>query len=152
MIPDMAAIHPRNSAKYSPNLYRFLKQRQYGLHGKVYRAADGALWLGVLDGPYLLGARLMEVLCSGTNTSSFAHRVPEGLVEISDFWPTYMAIGRCAIDSAHEMSFAGDETRWRVDGDTRECLWCGSHHQRRERYVETVSRERWVSMEAGATQ
>jgi len=151
MIPDLAAIHPRNGAKYSPNLHRFLSMRRsemYRRHGKVYKDPDGVLWLGVFDEPYLLGARLMTVLCNGAKAKVFAHHAPAGLVEVPDFWQTYMEVGRCAIDPAHEMFFAGDESRWSVDGDTRMCLWCGSCRQHREQYVVKLSRERWVPMSA----
>lgn len=142
---DVSAIHPRNGEKYSHNLYAWLTDRNRPHRAKtsrVYRDTVGALWIGHLDLGDLIGARLYGVLCNGAEEQS-AYWDARGLDEASDFWLRYMADGRCAIDQEHNQHFVGDATRWRVDGDTRTCMWCGKVRQTLVRWTETVERERW---------
>lgn len=147
---DVNALHPRKGAKYSPNLHKWLTHRERkhrAWTSSVFRDSDGALWIGVLDeGLYLIGCRLIQVLCSGTKAESMAWSLANlgPLEEITDFWGRYATDGRCAIDAEHQMHFVGDDTRWRVAGDERECVWCGKARQRRERYTRTTEHERWV--------
>lgn len=148
---NIDAIHPRNGAKFSPNLHEFLSCRRERLavrYARVYIDKDGVLWLGYLDEGYLIGARLMQILCNGRKTETFAFGNLGRLIEVPEFWQRYMEVGRCAIDTQHQMFFVGDDTRWSVAGDVRKCLWCGNATQRRERYTRRTSHERWVS--AGA--
>lgn len=147
----VADIHPRRGAKYSPNLHKWLTQRDRkhrAWTSSVFRDRDGALWIGMLDddGLFLIGCRLIQVLCNGGKAESMAYSLKQlgPLEEVSDFWARYGADGRCAIDSDHKMHFVGDDTRWRVSGDERECMWCGNVRQRRERYTRTTEHERWV--------
>lgn len=144
---DLASIHPRNGAKFSPNLHLFLsthRNRGIGMYGRAYRDKDGVLWIGYLDDDYLIGARLMQVLCNGSKTQTFAFTNLGPLIEVEGFWEQYQAHGRCAIDPNHEMYFVGDDTRWTGDANHRACLWCGKASQKREHWVEEVRRERWV--------
>lgn len=143
---DVRAIDPRNGAKYSPNLYRWLTMRSKkhrAWSSRVYRDADDTLWIGMLDDGDLIGARLMNVLCYGAKAESCCWVNLRELVEVADFWPRYVAQGRCAIDPEHTLHFVGDDTRWSVSGDTRACLWCGNARQVLVRLTETVERERW---------
>lgn len=136
------AIHPRNGSKYSPNLYRWLTAPGYKYRScasRVYLDNSGTRWIGMMDQGDLYGARLLNVLCLGTKAERGCWINLRGLVEMEDFWPRYIADGRCAIDVAHEMSFVGDESRWKQDGDTRDCLWCGKMRQMLVR--KTVIRE-----------
>lgn len=129
---DVAAIHPRNGAKYSPNLHAWLtlrSKKHRAETSRVFADKDGTLWIGFLDDGYLIGSRLMSVLCEGKKAESFAFGYLGKLDEVPDFWARYTAVGRCAIDPAHKMYFVGDDTRWRTAGDKRECLWCGNHAQ-----------------------
>lgn len=147
---DVKAIHPGKGAKYSPNLYKWLTARDRkhrAWTSRVFRDRDDVLWIGALDdGAYLIGCRLMQVLCNGTKAESMAYMLKQlgPLQEVADFWERYVSDGRCAIDAKHQMHFVGDDTRWSVTGDKRECLWCGKANQRRERYTQTTERERWV--------
>lgn len=144
------AIHPRRGAKFSPNLYRWLTNRDKKHRtwtSRVFRDRDGVMWIGMLDeGLYLLGCRLMQVLCEGSKAKSMAWSLANlgPLEEIQDFWERYTADGRCAIDTEHQMHFVGDDTRWHATEGTRECRWCGKARQQRERYTRTTERERWV--------
>src|SRR5690606_18060887 len=137
--------------KYSPNLYKWLSRRELNRRvwtSSVFRDRDGKLWIGMLDdGLYLLGCRLMYVLCNGVKAESMAYPLKQigPLDEVTDFWPRYAADGRCAIDPDHQVHFVGSDTRWRVTGDERECLWCGKARQRREIYTRTTQHERWVA-------
>ena len=148
---DLSAIHPRNGEKYSPNLHKWLSRRERNQRvwtSSVFRDRDGALWVGMMDdGLYLLGCRLMCVLCNGLKAESMAYPLKQigPLDEVTDFWPRYAADGRCAIDPDHQVHFVGSDTRWRVTGDERECLWCGKARQRREIYTRTTQHERWVA-------
>lgn len=148
--PSLNAIAPARGAKYSVNLHAFLTTKRMAPRAhlqRVYRDAEGTLWLGYKDESFIFGARLMHVLCKGARTETFAHPRHGKSVEVADFWPRYAAVGRCAIDTDHSMHFIGDEHRWHVDGETRSCLWCGKAVQRLERWVEPVERERWVPVD-----
>lgn len=143
---DVAAVHPRNGTRYSPNLFSWLTMRSRKHHAwtsRVYRDKDGTLWIGRLDQGDLFGARLMNVLCNGSKAESGCWINQQGLVEVADFWPRYMRDGRCAIDTEHTQYFIGDDTRWAVDGDTRTCLWCGKARQVLARWTEVVARQEW---------
>jgi hypothetical protein len=94
-----------------------------------------------------IAARLMNVLCYGTKAESFCYVGMRGLVEVADFWPRYVAEGRCAIDPEHKRHFVGDDTRWTQDGDTRACLWCGKARQVLVRWTETVERQQWRDLQ-----
>lgn len=148
---DLSAIDPRNGAKYSPNLYGFLSSRKNRIIAKcarVYADTEGVLWVGYQDDDYLIGARLMHVLCEGSRARVFAYAHIGALSELEDFWMRYVADGRCAIDPDHKTYFIGDETRWSGGGTERCCIWCGKARQRLERWVERVERERWVTADA----
>lgn len=145
---DVAAVHPSRGSKYSPNLHKWLTargRRHRAWTSRVYRDADGALWIGTLDLGDLFGSRLMEVLCSGTKAQSCCWVGLVGLVEVSDFWLCYVRDGRCAIDAAHQQYFIGDESRWAVIGDTRSCLWCGKAQQVLSRWTDAVQRSEWIN-------
>lgn len=142
---DTTKIDPKRGAKYSPNLHKWMRRemRRAPLSRAVFRDSQGSLWIGYNDeDTYLIGSRLIAVLCS--RSESMAHPIMHRLTELPEFWSAYAADGRCAIDPEHQMHFIGDETRWRVRGDERECLWCGRVTQRRETYEHTTTRERWV--------
>lgn len=155
-LPNLADIHPKRDAKYSPNLYAFLaaphRQPLLSRIG-VYRAADGTLWIGyqdAADGRYFIGARLISVLCDGASTFHAAHTGLGPLERLDDFWPRYAAVGRCAVDPAHEQHFIGDDSRWNVTGEYRSCRWCGQGAQRLRHWVEQVPRSAWIAEGAGA--
>jgi hypothetical protein len=125
---DVRAVDPCKGAKYSPNLHRWLTAPRYGSRvwtSRVYRDEEGELWIGFLDIGDLIGTKLMRVLCFGAKAETFCWMNLKGLVEVPDFWPRYVRDGRCAIDTAHQMNFIGDDTRWTSNGGTRACLWCG---------------------------
>jgi hypothetical protein len=146
---DLAVIDPRNGRRFSPNLYRWLtargRQHRARLAG-VYTDSKGTLWIGYPgDFGDFIGQKLMSVLCNGAKADSGCWVNLGHLIEITDFWPRYMIDGRCAIDTEHTMFFIGDETRWDVDGDTRQCRWCGNARQVMNRWTDTVERSAWVS-------
>jgi hypothetical protein len=147
---DVRAVDPRNGAKYSPNLHRWLTMRSKkhrAWTSRVYCDESGTLWIGMLDLGDLIGARLMNVLCYGTKAESCCWVNLRGLVEVADFWPRYVRDGRCAIDPEHKGHFVGDDTRWTKDGDTRECLWCGKAQQVLVRWTEAVERQEWRTLQ-----
>lgn len=144
---DLRAIDPRNGEKYSLNLYQWLSKRddkKRAWASRVYRDDDGELFVGWAseDQPGdFIGARMGNILGLG-GAAKVWYWQSINLEEIPDFWQRYTAVGRCAIDEAHTMSFIGDENRWKQNGDTRVCQWCG-HKQVLERWTETVEREAW---------
>jgi len=140
-----------NGTKYSPNLARWIARQQRSTLGelKVFRDLDGVRWIGWVDDEHwFIGCRLMRCLSMGAKaeTGAFAQKLGE-LTPEPDFWDRYNAIGRCAIDEAHAISFIGDEGRWSVDGDTRHCLWCGRHTQHLDRWTETTEHTCWTNAE-----
>lgn len=126
---DISAISPRCGAKYSPNLYKWLTHKGATHRARlchVYKDGDGTLWIGMLDGDYLSGTRLMSVLCRGTKEATMAYPLQTfgPFHEVDNFWSQYMLHGRCAIDVEHVISFIGD-TRWSATASGHTCLWCG---------------------------
>lgn len=150
---DLPSVHPRNGAKYSPNLYKWLTNRNKkhrAWTSRVYRDADGTLWIGMLDRGDLFGAKLYGVLCNGSKEGCACWVNLRGLVEVPDFWRRYVSEGRCAIDPEHKTHFIGDGSRWTQDGDTRACLWCGKAQQTLTRWTEAVQRQEWRTTQTSA--
>ncbi|CAM8642761.1 hypothetical protein MCEMSEM18_03535 [Comamonadaceae bacterium] len=141
---DIEQVSPDKGAKYSPNLYRWLKgQKSRAWALRVYRCTDDVLWIGILDGRELIGSKLLGVLCNGKKERTFAWQHIDA-VEVVGFWERYVADGRCAIDTDHSMHFQGDDTRWHTVDRSRSCNWCGKSSQTFKRWTETVDREDWV--------
>lgn len=147
------AIRPGNGAKFSPNLFRWLTaphKSHRAWMSRVYAAGDGALWIGYPDDVSgFIGQKLIAVLCNGVQAESGWWTDLGVLIEIADFWARYMRSGRCAIDTTHSMYFIGDDSRWAVNGDTRQCQWCGHGKQVMRRWTEAVQRAEWVNQAKG---
>lgn len=147
---DVQAMHPKNGAKYSPNLYKWLtshKKPYRAWTSRVYRGTDGTLYIGMMDHGDLIGAMLYTVLREGAKAESWCYPPTRGMVEVADFWTRYLADGRCATDPEHARYFVGDHTRWRQEGDTRTCLWCGKAQQVLARWTEVVERQEWRNLQ-----
>ena len=132
-------IHPKHSPAYSKNLRLWLKK--HGRPGDTLFQVVAGSRLAQLYGaesffigqPYngyegdtdFSGAQLMQVLCMGSSVTRACF--PGGsqtLTEVSDFWDRYERVGRCAIDSNHQIMFREFEERFHhVDGQ-RTCKWC----------------------------
>lgn len=149
---DLSLITPKCGRRYSKNLHQWLASRHNKARAwamRVYRQTNGTLWIGMLDGRELIGSKLMAVLCNGSKEGTAAWQCMD-VVEVPDFWVSYTAIGRCAIDTAHSMYFTDDESRWSTDGVMRQCRWCGDHQQVFKRWTETVERECWEQLKETA--
>lgn len=147
----------RQGDKYSPNLRQWVMswnrrmcKTVVGPVPNVYRHHDGSLWVGYLDDfdGSLIGARMMSILCEGRKAKTFCNIGVRNPELVADFWSQYAADGRCAIDREHKQWFIGDDTRWKIDGDTRQCVWCGKATQRLKRWTEEVQREKWEAAAA----
>ena len=148
---DVRAIDPRNGPKFSPNLYRWLTSRKHqhrAWTSRVYRDADGVMWIGMLDLGDLIGCTLNSVLCNGAQENSACWVNLRGLQEVADFWVRYMSDGRCAIDIEHTTYFIGDDTRWTQNDDARHCLWCGKVQQVFTRWTEPKERKEWRTVQS----
>lgn len=148
---NLDAIAPSNGAKYSPNLYRWLTARGREYRARmvnVYTDENGTLWIGYSDDlNSFIGQKLIAVLCQGVKADSGCWCGLGQLNVVPEFWQSYMRDGRCAIDTEHKMFFMGDETRWKVDGDSRQCLWCGNSSQVLRRWTKTVECSEWTKEE-----
>ena len=142
-------IHPKLGEKYSPNLYAWLTKKNNthrAWNSRVYQDKEGTFWIGFNDGNvFMCGSRLMGVLCNGAKEGTGAYSNMQSMTEITDFWERYMDIGRCAIDIDHKMYFINDDNRWKVEGDQRECQWCGNCTQTKHVHEEVKVIERWVN-------
>jgi hypothetical protein len=139
-------ISPKRGQQFSPNLHAYLKAHKGDLwYAKVYRDKDNTLWLGYYYDGDFLGTRLMEALCMGkkAKTGCYGHQL-NPLTELEGFWDNYLKLGRCAIDPEHEIHFI-DDTRWKVEGNTRHCLWCNKVTQTLEKFTKTIEETRWVN-------
>lgn len=142
---DIEKISPEKGAKYSPNLYKWLKEKKSrSWSSRVYVDKDKTLWIGILDGRELIGSKLIGVLCNGHKEESFAYQRVDA-TEVPDFWANYMADGRCAIDPEHAMYFVGDDSRWVAEGGHRSCQWCHKATQRLVQTTRTIAAEKWIS-------
>lgn len=143
----LSEIHPDRAAKYSPNLYQYLNglgQAALRITHVFRKPADNSLWIGYVYDGMFSGSRLNQVLCYGKKAGTFSFvGLARELVLLDGFWGEYVARGRCAIDTAHVVSFLGGE-RWSQSGDNRICLWCG-HRQVLARWTELVERSAWES-------
>lgn len=160
----LADLKPELHPSRSPNLFRWMRRRAHfyrdgGVADGVWRVKAGseaAKWLG--EGTLMIGCpmaqypgdtdfsglRLIEVLCNGSKAGSYCYAsLAPQLEEVIGFWDRYMSVGRCAIDEAHSQNFIGDEGRYRIEGDSRTCLWCGAQ-QTRVITPRIVEDEAWV--------
>lgn len=145
---DVESISPRLAAKFSPNLYAYLKGRCGARFARVYRDDAGKLWLGFIDDTgAFVGQSLNQVLSYGRKAQTFSYVDMDDLTEVADFWARYQQVGRCAIDERHATAFVGEDTRWlvRADGTERECIWCGNARQRLVRKEVVTTTESWVA-------
>lgn len=128
------AINPAQGAKFSPNLYAFLRSDSRAVmlrFARVYRSTDDTLWLGYVHDGVFTGARMMSVVCQGARTAVFTQLgLASKLVEVANFWADYQRDGRCAIDPDHVIFFTGDDTRWTGVGEDRKCAWCAAAEAR----------------------
>ena len=139
-----AAIRPKLKPSYSPNLHKWLahwsKHHPQHLVPGVWRCEQGMLRIGYQsrtdnerEDCGFIGVRLNAVLCNGVSANKergwFTNLGPGNMTEIDDFWPRYIAIGRCAIDTEHKTSFVGDDDRYTTAADIRTCNWCGARHR-----------------------
>lgn len=149
-VPPALTGHPWKLVgdRYSPNLSKWCAKNGKMTRNEVYRHVSGQLYIGWLDDGHLIGSRLWQVLTSGGRAEAFCWPAyGKELTLLPAFWVDYARIGRCAIDTDHTRHFISDDGRWSENGDQRTCTWCG-HQQRRERWVESVQRERWRSAAA----
>lgn len=139
----LADLAPDRAASFSPNLHEYMKEhghffRDGGTLVGVYsvrpstRAAEsygeGTLMLGIHDGDFVTGTRVISALCNGASAERSAHPIGKSVIPVDGFWSEYLNIGRCAIDPAHTVHFHDD--RFSMNGDTRTCQWCGAKHER----------------------
>lgn len=146
---NIASLHPRHGAKFSPNLYAFLThRRQAGLapRARVWLDGDQTMWLGFFDDTdSFIGARMSQVLCYGARATVTCPVNLGPLHEVADFWAQYLQDGRCAIDRAHQSCFVNDDSRWHASGNMRHCQWCGKASQRLVRREVTQVHESWAA-------
>lgn len=152
---NIEQLNPKRNPKYSKNLYNWLRRREKEhptfpierILLPVFRCEENKiLWIGHLDEEWLHGCKLMSILCNGASQKDCVYKVGYHMKELNlipDFWEQYLADGRCAIDRKHQMSFIGDESRWKVDGSIRDCLWCGNHRQELVQWEEIVRKQEW---------
>lgn len=145
---DLALIAPGSAAKYSSNLWHFLRANRAASRfstGFVQRE-EGTVWLGYIHDGDFCGTRLMHVLCAGAKATTGCYvGLASSLDVIENFWEGYIRLGRCFLDPLHSQHFI--DPRWREEGDRRTCLWCG-HVQHKCRWTEQVQRESWLSVPA----
>lgn len=125
---DLNAINPAVHIKYSPNLHAFLKSLRKSVreYQRVFKDAEGCLWLGyVFDGEFT-GQRLNRVMQKGARTQVFTFCGMEVPQEVTGFWAEYTRIGRCAIDPKHTGWFQNESKRWVTENDCQSCTWCGA--------------------------
>lgn len=148
---DLSIVNPIHSAKFSPNLYAFLTapaNKALAQRARVWCDEDGVLYIGYFDDTDLLiGARLSQVLCYGRKAQVTCPINLGGLAEVEDFWDAYIEDGRCAIDVAHKEAFINDDSRWKVEGDTRKCMWCFKHTQKLFTKLVTKESKEWRQLE-----
>jgi hypothetical protein len=144
-------IDPKLNPKYSPNLYKWIRKNWSKVAQPVIVTNPGnygARCIGLLhDDGWMSASVLMAALCNGAKEDTMALHPGHSSIKagVDDtFWDRYIRDGRCAIDADHQTYFIGDETRWKVTGKVRECLWCGHHVQVQLDWTEVVNHSAWV--------
>ena len=147
---EIQAFSPENGDKYSPNLFQWLRKNAGGVFDiQVVTRLDRPathhplrrLYVGFFYDGDFNGVALMRVLAEGRLAQSLCHTASV-FEPLPDFWERYKAVGRCAIDVAHDMDFLNAESRFQTCGDARTCNWCGAK-QHLEREEITRVRETW---------
>ena len=146
---DIEAFNPNKGAKFSPNLYAFLKSRKNSSLAKMARVfsdTENVKRIGFFDDTdTFIGARLSLVLCYGVKTQVTCPVNLGPLTEITNFWESYARDGRCAIDTSHASYFVNDHTRWHISGHFRDCLWCGKCSQVLQKSTTQIECQKWVT-------
>jgi hypothetical protein len=144
----LKSIHPRKHPKYSKNLFAWLSHCAPAELAmiEVYVDASSILWVGYIDDGFLVGQKLMLILCQGEKVERMAYpliRFPA--ISLRDgFWEEYLSDGRCAIDRDHRMTFIDDQTRWvKLIMNRRKCLWCRKVVQQKVTKTRLVMEEVW---------
>ncbi len=154
---DQIQANDKRKDRYSLNLYRFLRKKPHyhqvflhcGIAGQEHwdpeRTLVPAIFVGLGDAPFILGARLSEIICKGGSTQTAAHALFDHCVEITDaFWARYIEIGKCAIDPEHTLY--ADSDRYAEVEETRRCRWCGRIEHVQEE-LQMQRRRVWVPMQ-----
>jgi hypothetical protein len=145
---SIGLIGPRNGGRFSPNLYKWIKSHSNHEMLDVYKSDDSTLYIGYEpEGGFFTGSKLIEVLCQGKSASSWAFAMSSiGPLNIGEgFWDEYERIGRCAIDTNHDMNFVSSDGRWSIVGKTRYCMWCRECTQTLREWQEMVDRSEWIN-------
>lgn len=154
MTIKLSDINPKKNPAFSPNLYRWMRKGGvFMADSRVYEGPSGVeghatRFIGIISDDHhdFCGSKLNSALCEGGRAMQAAYPwlTAKNLVEVVNFWPGYLKLGRCAIYPEHRWNFDG---QWLEEDDVRTCQWCGLV-QRRERYTYTEQRERWVEADA----
>lgn len=95
------------------------------------KTQSGSLYVGFfnLDGGWLHGSRLSDIICNGTKAGTFAFGPHMKFVTVPGWLERYIEGGKCVIDPEHWLY--ADRERWEesADGKTRRCLWCGNYDE-----------------------
>jgi len=142
---NIESLSPKVHEKYSENLYKFLKRRGLKSPQKVFIDENSDFWIGYFYDNDFIGSRLMNVLTNDqTSTWCFSSKNTPKLNLSEFFWRDYEKIGRCAIDRNHQIHFLKSDSRYKEEGDTRVCQWCG-HKQKLRKWTETIERSEWIN-------
>jgi hypothetical protein len=141
-------IHPKNGDKYSPNLFKWLNKRKENRANTchVFKDQNNFLYVGYIQNERFYGARLITILCMGNKIGIIERGKSFKFSKVDNFWKDYVEDGRCAIDPDHTMRFTGDETRWKVNGNKRICLWCNKVRQAYVKKQVTVETNQWENI------
>lgn len=145
-------IHPDRSRAFSPALYTWMRRYLPEISGMARAHARGPfnstislysvvsparvvqidlaanLWdyllIGVVVSDSFIGTAVDQILVRGNNARpDLVRNCSKALQQVQNFWPNYLAVGRCALDPAHVDEQVGD--RYVAGTGMRACLWCG---------------------------
>lgn len=94
-------INPKNDAKFSPNLYKYLTYNRKCFVNIFQDKETNYYYIGLMQDGWFTGAQLTRVFCVGTKAETFAW-APKDAAKFVDityqFWNKYFEIGKAIHD------------------------------------------------------
>ena len=95
-------INPKNDAKFSPNLYKYLTYNRHKCFVNIFQDKEtNYYYIGLMQDGWFTGAQLTRVFCVGAKAETFAWTPKDAanFVDITkQFWNKYLEIGKVIHD------------------------------------------------------
>jgi len=143
-LDQIKRFDPKLHPKFSPNLFAWMKARlRQGVPFSMYQMVESdrnILYIGMRN-THFTGTKLWGAMSTYAPSRSVGgYIVFDDTKRLPHWFDWYEQWGRCFIDPSHTHSFLDE--RWKEEGDSRTCLWCGKR-QRLRRWQEVIEKQQW---------